>query len=89
MSVLPDITRWPKKWYTFSGYVSRISEADLETIDETNYSATTHIGKSGVERARETVLHGQVGYQRVEVNAQGRSCGSSNARHRWRVRTST
>ena len=54
------------------GYVSRISEADLETIDETNYSATTHIGKSGVERARETVLHGRVGYQRVEVNAQGR-----------------
>ncbi len=54
------------------GYVSRISEADLETIDETNYSATTHIGKSGVERARESVLHGRVGYQRVEVNAQGR-----------------
>jgi penicillin-binding protein 2 len=54
------------------GYVSRISESDLATIDETNYSATTHIGKSGVERARERVLHGQVGYQRVEVNAQGR-----------------
>jgi penicillin-binding protein 2 len=54
------------------GYVGRISETDLESIDETNYSATTHIGKTGVERAREDVLHGQVGYQRVEVNAQGR-----------------
>ena len=54
------------------GYVSRISETDLESIDEVNYSATTHIGKSGVERARESVLHGRVGYQRVEVNAQGR-----------------
>lgn len=54
------------------GYVGRISESDLDDIDHTNYSATTHIGKSGVERAREGILHGQVGYQRVEVNAQGR-----------------
>ena len=62
-----------KKMAHVLGYVSRISEADLETIDETNYSATTHIGKNGVERARESVLHGRVGYQRVEVNAQGRT----------------
>lgn len=54
------------------GYVGRISESDLGDIDETNYSATTHIGKTGVERAREDILHGSVGYQRVEVNAQGR-----------------
>ncbi|MGR8920640.1 MAG: penicillin-binding protein 2 [Gammaproteobacteria bacterium] len=54
------------------GYVGRISEADLENIDESNYSATTHIGKIGVERAREDLLHGQVGYQTVEINAQGR-----------------
>ena len=54
------------------GYVGRISETDLKVIDQTNYSATTHIGKSGVEKAREGILHGRVGYQRVEVNAQGR-----------------
>jgi len=54
------------------GYVGRISATDLDIIDGTNYSVTTHIGKSGVERARESVLHGKVGYQRVEVNAQGR-----------------
>ena len=54
------------------GYVGRISETDLNVIDQTNYSATTHIGKSGVEKAREGILHGRVGYQRVEVNAQGR-----------------
>lgn len=54
------------------GYVGRISETDLKVIDQTNYSATTHIGKSGVEKAREDILHGRVGYQRVEVNAQGR-----------------
>jgi penicillin-binding protein 2 len=54
------------------GYVGRISESDLEVIDQSNYSGSTHIGKIGVEKAREELLHGRVGYQRVEVNAQGR-----------------
>ncbi len=54
------------------GYVGRISEADLKVIDQSNYSATTHIGKLGVEKAREELLHGRVGYQKVEVNALGR-----------------
>jgi len=54
------------------GYVGRISEADLKTIDRADYRATSHIGKIGVEKARENLLHGSAGYQRVEVNAQGR-----------------
>ena len=54
------------------GYVGRISETDLANIEQSNYAATSHIGKMGVERAREQVLHGRVGYQKVEVNAQGR-----------------
>ncbi len=54
------------------GYVGRISENDLAVIDQSNYAATTHIGKIGVEKAREELLHGTVGYQTVEVNAQGR-----------------
>lgn len=54
------------------GYVGRISEADLATIEQSNYAATTHTGKMGVEKSREQVLHGRVGYQKVEVNAQGR-----------------
>ena len=54
------------------GYVGRISEADLATIEQSNYAATTHTGKLGVEKSREQVLHGRVGYQTVEVNAQGR-----------------
>lgn len=54
------------------GYVGRISETDLQTIDQSNYAATTHTGKMGVEKSREQVLHGRVGYQKVEVNAQGR-----------------
>ena len=55
-----------------TGYVGRISEEEAKTIDERNYRGTTHIGKNGVEKAREEILHGVVGLQRIEVNAQGR-----------------
>lgn len=54
------------------GYVGRINVEELNRIDAGNYSGTTHIGKEGVEKAREDTLHGQAGYQNVEVNAQGR-----------------
>ncbi|MGD8514266.1 MAG: penicillin-binding protein 2 [Granulosicoccaceae bacterium] len=54
------------------GYVGRIDEKELQRIDAANYSATTHIGKLGIERSYEDVLHGTVGYQQEEVNAQGR-----------------
>lgn len=54
------------------GYVSRINEAELKKLNVSNYSATTHIGKVGIERTYENILHGQVGFQHVETNAQGR-----------------
>ena len=54
------------------GYVGSISAADLERIDRSNYAGTSHIGKTGVERAYEDRLHGQVGYRQLVVNAQGR-----------------
>jgi len=54
------------------GYVGRLDEADLATVDERNYRGTTDIGKSGIERQYEDLLHGDVGVQRVETNAQGR-----------------
>lgn len=54
------------------GYMGRINEEDLEVIDTVNYRASTHIGKTGVERAYEEVLHGRVGYQHVETNAHDR-----------------
>lgn len=54
------------------GYVGRINTEELNRIDPANYSGTTHIGKEGVEKAREDLLHGTAGYQQVEVNAQGR-----------------
>ncbi len=54
------------------GYVGRINEEDRRLIDRSSYSGTTHIGKTGVEKTYEPVLHGEVGYEQVEVNAQGR-----------------
>lgn len=54
------------------GYVGRINEAELQNLDATNYSATTHIGKLGIEKQYEDLLHGTVGYRKVETNAQGR-----------------
>ncbi len=54
------------------GYVARIDEKDLQKIDESDYLGTTHIGKLGVEKAYEGILHGRIGHQQVEVNALGR-----------------
>ena len=55
------------------GYVSRINEKDLTQIDPSNYAATSHIGKLGIEKAYEDQLHGTVGFQKVETNVLGRT----------------
>lgn len=55
------------------GYVGALSDQDLQRLDQTSYAGTSHVGKVGIERAYENVLHGKVGYRQVLVNAQGRS----------------
>jgi penicillin-binding protein 2 len=54
------------------GYVGRIDAQSLKSIDTSNYSGTTHIGKTGVEKTFEKLLHGTVGVRQVETTAQGR-----------------
>ena len=54
------------------GYVGRVDEKDLKRLDERNYQGTTHTGKAGIERYYESLLHGTVGSEQVEVNVQGR-----------------
>ncbi|WP_340680892.1 penicillin-binding protein 2 [Paraglaciecola sp.] len=58
------------------GYVAKINKNDLQKLaeagQEANYAATYDIGKLGVEKYHEELLHGQVGYQEVEVNSRGR-----------------
>ncbi len=58
------------------GYVSRINDRDVQRLIReekyTNYQATRNIGKLGIERYYEEILHGTAGYQEVEVNSRGR-----------------
>ena len=54
------------------GYVGRINERELKILPVTNYSGTNHTGKLGVEKSYEALLHGQVGYQKVETNVRSR-----------------
>ena len=55
------------------GYVSAISEDDKKRLNLDDYAGTTLTGKSGVEYAFESQLHGKAGFQQLLVNAQGRS----------------
>ncbi|MDA0804579.1 MAG: penicillin-binding protein 2 [Proteobacteria bacterium] len=56
------------------GYVSEINREELDSFAEDvreNYGGTNHIGKTGIERTYETLLHGEVGYEVVEKNNRG------------------
>ena len=58
------------------GYVAKINDRDLQRLEReekiNNYKATRDIGKLGIERYYEDMLHGTSGYQEVEVNSRGR-----------------
>jgi len=54
------------------GYVGRINEKELKSLNVTQYKGSTHIGKVGIEKYYEATLHGKVGRRWVERNAQGR-----------------
>ncbi|WP_392560753.1 penicillin-binding protein 2 [Orbus mooreae] len=57
------------------GYVSKINNQDKARLEEENklsdYVGTLNIGKIGVERFYEDLLHGTPGYEEVEVNNRG------------------
>ncbi|MDI9819902.1 MULTISPECIES: penicillin-binding protein 2 [unclassified Legionella] len=55
------------------GYVGRINVQELRQVDPTNYRATNFIGKAGIEKYYENILHGEVGYQQVETDVSGRT----------------
>ncbi|MCP5178693.1 MAG: penicillin-binding protein 2 [Pseudomonadales bacterium] len=75
VEVVPDTVRF----YPFGelyahalGSVRRVNEDDLRSLDPVKYAGTEFIGKLGVEKFYEASLHGDVGYQQVEVDAYGR-----------------
>ncbi|WDE03856.1 penicillin-binding protein 2 [Thalassomonas viridans] len=72
-----------KRYYPFAdltthnlGYVARINREDVKKLEaegkSENYAATHGIGKLGIEKYYEDVLHGTIGHQEVEINNQGR-----------------
>ncbi|UYI47793.1 penicillin-binding protein 2 [Vibrio natriegens] len=78
-----EISATLKRYYPFSevlthviGYVSRINDRDIQRLvreeKASNYQATRDIGKLGIEKYYEDLLHGTAGYQEVEVNSRGR-----------------
>ena len=54
------------------GYVGRINEDEMESIDKSAYRGSQHIGKLGIEQNYEGTLLGEVGFKRVETDAHGR-----------------
>lgn len=58
------------------GYVGRLDKRDLKELKKKNldaeYSGTTHIGKTGIEKYYEARLHGKEGYEVIEVDAHGK-----------------
>lgn len=54
------------------GYVGRINQKELDSINQEAYRGTKYIGKLGIEKKYEDELLGKVGYKQAETNAHGR-----------------
>ncbi|MGV3346342.1 peptidoglycan DD-transpeptidase MrdA [Enterobacteriaceae bacterium LUAb1] len=78
-----EVKGYQRRYYPYGsalthviGYVSKINDRDVERLNKEgiwpNYAATHDIGKLGIERYYENVLHGKTGYEEVEVNNRGR-----------------
>lgn len=75
VDVVPYLTRRYPYGQLFAhvvGYVGRIDADDMTRLDADRYKGTSHVGRSGLERSYEDMLHGEPGYELVEVNADGR-----------------
>ncbi|WP_416694732.1 penicillin-binding protein 2 [Candidatus Pseudothioglobus sp. Uisw_050_01] len=54
------------------GYVSSMSKTDKSIYDKKNYNGTNFVGKTGIEKQYEKLLHGQSGIKQIERNVAGR-----------------
>ena len=69
----------PKRYYpdgpvvaSFVGYTGEISESELNEPQYSNYKPGQQIGKGGLEKQYENILHGREGVKFDEVDARGR-----------------
>jgi penicillin-binding protein 2 len=72
-----------KRFYPFGdtfthalGYIAKINSSDLQKIEEkgetARYRGTEYIGKLGIEKYYEDLLHGEPGQRQVEVDSWGK-----------------
>lgn len=76
VDVVPYLTRrypFGARFAHVIGYVGRIDADDQKRLDPARYQGTSHVGRIGIERSYEDVLHGTPGYELLEVNADGRT----------------
>jgi penicillin-binding protein 2 len=69
----------PKRYYpdgsavaSFVGYTGEITESELNDPKYVNYKPGQEIGKAGLEKQYESILHGKEGVRFDEVDARGR-----------------
>ncbi|MFT8211491.1 MAG: peptidoglycan DD-transpeptidase MrdA [Symbiopectobacterium sp.] len=78
-----EVKGYQRRYYPYGsalthviGYVSKINDKDIDRLKKeekiADYAATRDIGKLGIERYYEDILHGKPGYEEVEVNNRGR-----------------
>lgn len=64
----------------FLGYIGSISQSDKDRLDKegvlASYEGEREIGKVGLERSYEALLHGTPGHEKLEVTAGGRAVRS-------------
>ncbi|MFC5473350.1 penicillin-binding protein 2 [Paraherbaspirillum soli] len=62
------------------GYIGRMNQKDADRIEDSddaaNYKGTSYLGKDGLEKSYEEQLHGNTGYEEIEVAASGRAVRS-------------
>ena len=54
------------------GSVRQVTKEDLQQLDPVRYRGTKFVGRRGIEKFYEKLLHGEIGYRHVEVHASGR-----------------
>ena len=54
------------------GYVSSMNQKEKSNYDKKNYNGTNFVGKTGIEKQYERLLHGESGVKQIERNVAGR-----------------
>lgn len=75
-----DVTPYLTRRYPYGdlfahviGYVGRVDADDLSKLGDNRYAVLSQIGKGGLEHYYEPQLRGEIGFEQVETNVEGRA----------------